>query len=139
MPNKIEIFPPYEKEKVSIISVLERIDKKARFVRQSGPPGRFASIDIVIEPYEGSIIFENEARIQEDLKGDNEWELGFPMIVCAIFDALKSYIQNSYDEHNLAIGNFKFKLINIDIHKYDSKLMDYKIATLMGLKDVFKV
>lgn len=32
----------------------------------------------------------------------------------------------------LEIGNFKFKLKRLDIHKYDSKTTDFAIATAIG-------
>ncbi|MCG7406522.1 hypothetical protein MH117_03765 [Paenibacillus sp. ACRRX] len=137
MVNKIWIFPPYEKDKVSIISVVERVEQRARYIRQSGPPGRFAIIDFVIEPYEGGIVFENEARLQDDLRGDIEWELAFPMVICSIYDGLKMFIQYKYNDSDLAIGNFKFKLKSLEIHKYDSKLTDFAIATTIGLNEIF--
>lgn len=137
MANKLWIDLPYKKENASIISVVECVKKQARYVRQSGPPGRFAIIEFVIEPYEDGIVFENEARLQEDLRDNIEWELAFPMIICSIYDSLKRFIHHKYNDSNLEIGNFKFILKRIDIHKYDSKLTDFAIATAMGLNEIF--
>lgn len=137
MANKLWIFPPYEKDEVSIISVLEPVEKQARYIRQSGPPGRFAIIDFVIEPYEGGIVFENEARLQDNLRGNIEWELAYPMVICSVYDGLKKFIDYRYNDSNLAIGNFKFKLKSLEIHKIDSKLTDFAIATSMGLNEIF--
>lgn len=137
VPNKLWIFPPYELEKVSIISVAECVDKQARYIRQSGPPGRFAIIDFEIEPYEGGIVFENEARLQDDLRDNIEWELAFPMVICSVYDGVRKFIHYRYDDSNLAIGNFKFKLKRLDIHQYDSKLTDFAIATAIGLNEIF--
>lgn len=132
------IDPPYEKDKVSIISVVERVEKQARCIQQSGPPGRFAIIDFVIEPYQGHIVFENEALIQDDLRGNKEWEQAFPEVICCIYDALNKFIQFQYNERNLAIGNFKFKLMRLEIRPIDSKLMDFAFATAIGLNEIFQ-
>ncbi|KQO18463.1 hypothetical protein [Paenibacillus sp. Leaf72] len=133
----IWIHPPYDVEKVSIISVVERIEKQTRYIRQAGSE-HFAIIDFVIEPCQGHIGFINEALIQDDLRGNKEWEQMFPMIICYIFDAVKSFIQFQYNERKLAIGHFKFKLMSLRIHPGDSKLMDFAIATHIGLREIFK-
>ncbi|WP_379358271.1 MULTISPECIES: hypothetical protein [unclassified Paenibacillus] len=133
----IWIQPPYEWDKVSIISVEKRVEKQARYVRQNGSE-HFAIIDFIIEPYEGSsICFENEALIQDDLKGNKEWERLFPILVINIYEGLNMFIENQYNEKNRAIGNFKFKLVSLAIHPLDSKFMDFKIATYIGLRDIF--
>lgn len=137
MANKLWIQPPYEKENGSIISVVEPVEKQARYVRQSGPPGRFAIIEFVIEPYENGIVFENEARLQEDLRDNNKWELAFPMMICSIYDSLKRFIHHKYNDSNLKIGNFKFKLKRLYIHEYDSRSTDFAMATAIGLNEIF--
>lgn len=137
VPNKLWIFPPYEKDKASIISVAEPVEKEARYIRQSGPPGRFAFLDFVIEPYDGGIVFENEARLQDDLRDNMDWELAFPMVICSVYDGVRKFIEYRYNDRNLAIGNFKFKLKRLIIHQYDSKLTDFAIATAIGLNEIF--
>lgn len=112
----IWINPPYEDDKVSMITVTECIEKQARYIRQGGSE-HYAVVDFVIEPCQGHIGFKNEALIQDDLKGNKEWQ---------------------YHKRNLAIGNFKFKLKSITIHHGDSKVMDFKIATYIGLREIFK-
>ncbi|MFX3631361.1 MAG: hypothetical protein ACE3L7_19440 [Candidatus Pristimantibacillus sp.] len=133
----IWIHPPYEVAKVSIHSVVEHVEKQARYIRQAGAE-HFAFIEFAIEPCHGHIGFKNEALIQEDLRGNKEWEQTFPMIVCHIYDALKKFIQFQYDEKNQAIGNFNFILKNIVIHPSDSRLMDFSIATHIGLTEIFQ-
>ncbi|MGG4445624.1 hypothetical protein HP398_08810 [Brevibacillus sp. HB1.4B] len=133
----IWINPPYEVEEVSIITVTEWVEKQARYIRQAGPD-HYAIVDFVIEPCQGLIGFKNEALIQDDLKGNTEWERLFPILICCIYDALKEYIQYQYHERNLAIGNFMFKLISLEIRPGSTRLTDFKIATLIGLKEVFE-
>lgn len=133
----IWIHPPYEVDKVSIISVAERVEKQARYVRQSGAE-HFAIINFVIEPCQGHIGFKNEALIQEDLRENKEWEQRFPILICHIYDALKRFLQYQYNERNLAIGNFMFKLMGLIIHPRDSKSMDFGIATHIGLREIFQ-
>jgi len=103
----IWINPPYERDQVSVISIAERVEKQARFIRQSGSE-HFAIINFVIEPYQGHIGFKNEALIQDDLKANKEWEQLFPILICSIYDGLKKFIQYQNNEKNLAIGNFMF-------------------------------
>ncbi|KZE48836.1 hypothetical protein AV540_16375 [Brevibacillus parabrevis] len=133
----IWITPPYEVDKVSINTVTERVEKQARYIRQSGSE-HYAIVDFVIEPCQGHIGFKNEALIQDDLKGNKEWEQLFPILICCIYDALKDFIQYQYHERNLAIGNFKFKLISLKIQPGDSRVMDFKIATYIGLREIFE-
>ncbi|WP_088835303.1 hypothetical protein [Paenibacillus tyrfis] len=133
----IWIDPPYEVDKVSIISVAERVEKQARYIRQSGAE-HFAIIDFVIEPCQGLIGFKNEALIQDDLRGNKKWEQLFPMLICCIYDGLNHFIQYQYNERNLAIGNFIFKIMSLKIQSGDSKLMDFKIATHIGLREIFQ-
>lgn len=133
----IWIDPPYEVDKVSIISVAERVEKQARYVRQSGAE-HFAIINFVIEPCQGHIGFKNEALIQGDLRENKEWEQQFPILICYIYDALKRFLQYQYNERNLAFGNFMFKLMSLEILPGDSKLMDFGIATHIGLREIFQ-
>lgn len=133
----IWIDPPYDVDKVSIISVAERVEKQARYIKQSGAE-HFAIIDFVIEPCQGHIGFKNEALIQDDLRGNKEWEQPFPILICYIYDGLKHFIQYQYNERNLAIGNFMFKILSLKIQPGDSRLMDFKIATHIGLREIFQ-
>jgi hypothetical protein len=132
----IWITTPYEEDKVSIVSVTERIQKEARYIRQCGSE-HYAIINFVMEPCQGHICFDNEALIQEDLRGNKEWGRLFPIIICNIYDALKDFIKYQYTERNVAIGHFKFKLVSLEIRPGDSRLMDFKIATHIGLREIF--
>ncbi|MFF2483797.1 hypothetical protein [Paenibacillus sp. NPDC058071] len=131
------IDPPYEKDKVSIVSITAKVEKQARFIRQSGSE-HYALIEFVIEPCQGHIGFNNEAIIQEDLRGNKEWEQRFPLLICRIYDSLKQFIHNQYDEKNQAVGNFIFTLTSLDINPFDSRIMDYGIATHIGLREIFE-
>lgn len=134
----IWIDPPYEVDKVSIISVEEQVEKQARYIRQGAGAEHYAIINFVIEPCQGHIGFKNEALIQDDLRGNKELEQLFPVLICYIYDALKKFILYQYNERNLAIGNFMFKLMSLKIHPGDSKLMDFGIATHIGLREIFQ-
>ncbi|ATF11602.1 hypothetical protein A616_06275 [Brevibacillus brevis X23] len=133
----IWIKPPYEVDKVSIINVMELVEKQARYIRQAGSE-HYAIVDFVIEPCQGHIGFKNEALIQDDLKGNTEWEQQFPILICCIYDALKEFIHYQYHERNLAIGNFTFKLMSLEIRPGDSRVMDFKIATYIALREIFE-
>ncbi|MWC29206.1 hypothetical protein [Paenibacillus sp. MMS18-CY102] len=55
----IWISPPYDADQVSVISVTERIEKQARYVRQGAGAEHYAIIHFVIEPGGGHIGFAN--------------------------------------------------------------------------------
>lgn len=132
----IWIKQPYEVDKVSIMSIAEPVEKQASYIRQGGSE-HFARIHFVLEPCQGLIGFTNEALLQDDLRGNREWEQHFPILVCCIYDGIRKFVQYQYEERNLAIGNFMFILKDLQILPGDSRFMDFGIATLMGLSEVF--
>jgi len=130
LPIPIKTIYPISND---LISVSEKIEGIAKYVRQSGG-NQFAMVKYLIEPFESEypIIFVNEVEISDHLHAN------FLCFLNAVKDGIEDTVNFHYTEDNKKIGCIKISILELLTHDNDSRIISHKIAGSLIIRNNFK-